>query len=201
MGIFSEIFTIASWEVRKSFSTMGRNVLPLAVVLFLCLIIATGFVARSGMHLQDGMYTLATDDPDLGSIFAKDGRFAVYVLAKGSPPPSPNAFDLVVLDGVVSEPGTERGRAALKTLSRDYSQYVASVYNREPDLFAAYPLWIDTRYVKSELDFQATQGGQYISVRQRSREPPVPEGPVVEVTPPPSTITAPAEELRQSLRQ
>jgi ABC-type Na+ efflux pump permease subunit len=201
MGLFSEIFTIASWEVRKSFTTMGRNVLPLAVLLFILLIIATGFVARSGMHLQDGMYTVGTDDPDLARIFARDGRFTVYVVEKGDLSSTGNAYDLVILDGVVSEPRTERGRGALKALGRDYSQYVASVYNREPDLFAAYPLWIDLQYVKSELDFQATQGGQYISVRQRSRAPPVPEGPVVEVTPPSGTISSPVEELRQGLRQ
>jgi ABC-type Na+ efflux pump permease subunit len=201
MGLFSEIFTIASWEVRKSFTTMGRNVLPLAVLLFILLIIATGFVARSGMHLQDGMYTVGTDDPDLARIFARDGRFTVYVVEKGDLSSTGNAYDLVILDGVVSEPRTERGRGALKALGRDYAQYVASVYNREPDLFAAYPLWIDLQYVKSELDFQATQGGQYISVRQRSRAPPVPEGPVVEVTPPSGTISSPVEELRQGLRQ
>ena len=85
--------------------------------------------------------------------------------------------------------------------SRDYSQYVASVYNREPDLFAAYPLWIDLQYVKSELDFQATQSGQYISVRQRSSAPPVPQGPVVQVTPPSPSIPYSAEDLRKNLQQ
>ena len=81
MGIFSDIFTIARWEVKKSFSTMGRNVLPLAIILFILLIIATGFVARSGMHLQDGMYLIATDDRELGNILASDGRFTVQEFA------------------------------------------------------------------------------------------------------------------------
>jgi hypothetical protein len=201
MGRFSEIFTVAAWEVRKSFSTMGRNVLPLAVLLFILLIVATGFVARSGMHLQDGMYTLGTDDRELGEILAQDGRFTVSIVGKEDLAANRYAYDLVVIDGTVSEPLTERGRAAQKALGRDYSQYVASVYNREPDLFAAYPLWIDLQNVKSELDFQATQGGQYISARQRSRAQPVPEGPVVEVTPPSGTIPSTAEELRQSLRR
>jgi len=201
MGIFSDIFTIARWEVKKSFSSMGRNVLPLAIILFILLILATGFVARSGMHLQDGMYTLATDDRDLGNILASDGRFTVFISDGGTLLSERPAFDLVIVNRTILAPLTDRGRAAFTTLSRDYDQYVASVYNREPDLFAAYPLWIDLQYVKSELDFQATQNGQYISVRQRSLAPPVPQGPVVQVTPPPSTIPYSADELRKNLQQ
>jgi ABC-type Na+ efflux pump permease subunit len=201
MGIFSDILTIARWEVKKSFSTLGVNVLPLALILFLLLVLASGFVARSGMHLQDGMYTLATDDTELGSILASDARFTVYTGERGALLSSRRAFDLVIVDRTVLAPVTERGRSAVRTLSRDYSQYVASVYTREPDLFAAYPLWIDLQYVKSELDFQATQGGQYISVRQRSQAPPIPEGPVIEVTPPSGTISFPVDELRKSLQK
>jgi ABC-type Na+ efflux pump permease subunit len=201
MGIFSEIFTIARWEVKKSFSTMGRNVLPLAVILFILLILATGFVARSGMHLQDGMYTIATDDRELGNIFASDGRFTVFTGSGSALVSERSGFDLVIVNGTVLQPITERGRAAENTLRKDYSQYVASVYSREPDLFAAYPLWIDLQYVKSELDFQATQSGQYISVRQRSSAPPVPQGPVVQVTPPSPVIPYSAEDLRRNLQQ
>ncbi|MDD1661193.1 MAG: PrsW family intramembrane metalloprotease, partial [Methanomicrobiales archaeon] len=187
--------------MKKSFSTMGRNVLPLAVILFILLVIATGFVARSGMHLQDGMYRIGTDDTELGGILASDARFTIFTGDRGTLEATRSAFDLVIVNRTVSQPLTERGRAAAKTLSRDYSQYVASVYNQEPDLFAAYPLWIDLQYVRSELDFQATQGGQYISVRQRSTEPPVPEGPVAAVTPPPAAIPFSAEELRRNLQQ
>ena len=79
MGIFSDILTIARWEVKKSFSTMGRQVLPLAVVLFILLVLSTGFVARSGMHLQDGMYTLGTDNRELAGILSGDARFTVFV--------------------------------------------------------------------------------------------------------------------------
>ena len=201
MGIFSDIFTIARWEVKKSFSTMGRNVLPIAIVLFILLILATGFVARSGMHLQDGMYTLATDDRDIGDIFSADGRFTVYLADPATILSEREAFDLVIVNRTVLAPLTDRGRSAAKTLSRDFSQYVASVYNREPDLFAAYPLWIDLQYVQSELDFQATQGGQYISVRQRSAAPPVPSQPVVQVTPPSTAIPYTADELRKNLQQ
>src|SRR5512136_1557055 len=201
MGIFSDILTIARWEVKKSFSTMGRQVLPLAVVLFILLILSTGFVARSGMHLQDGMYTLATDDRELGAILAADARFTVFIGEGAALPSQRAAFDLVVLNRTVLPPLSEKGASALKTLGRDYSQYVASVYNREPDLFAAYPLWIDLQYVRSELDFQATQQGQYISVRQRSSAPPVPEGPVVPVTPPAATLPVSADDLRRNLQQ
>jgi ABC-type Na+ efflux pump permease subunit len=201
MGIFSDICTISRWEVKKSFSTMGRNVLPLAVILFILLVLATGFVARTGMHLQDGMYTLATDDPELGNILSSDGRFTVFLVERTTLLSERTAFDLAIVNRTVLPPLTERGRAAEKTLGRDYAQYVASVYNREPDLFAAYPLWIDLQNVRSELDFQATQSGQYISVRQRSQAPPVPEGPVAQVTPPSAAIPYSADELRRNLQQ
>ncbi|MDD1667428.1 MAG: ABC transporter permease, partial [Methanomicrobiales archaeon] len=187
--------------MKKSFSTLGVNVLPIALILFLLLVLVTGFVAQSGMHLQDGIYTLGTDDGELGSILASDPRFTVYVLDRGTLLSPGQAFDVIVLDRTVRAPATDRGRSALRTLGRDHAQYVASVYSREPDLFAAYPLWIDLQYVKSELDFQATQGGQYISVRQRSQAPPVPEGPVIEVTPPSGAIASPVEELRRSIRE
>jgi len=200
MGVFSDIWTIARWEVRKSFSTMGRNVLPVAVILFILLVATTGFVARSGMHLQDGMYTIATDDRQVADLLAADGRFTVYLGEPATILPRQSAFDLVILNRTVFVPFTERGQAAAKTLSRDYAQYVASVYNQETDLFAAYPLWIDSQYVKSELDFQATQSGQYLSVRQRSLTPPVPAGPVVQVTPPAASIPS-ADALRKVLQQ
>jgi hypothetical protein len=45
------------------------------------------------------------------------------------------------------------------------------------------------------MDFLATQGGQYISVRQRPGALPVPEGPVVTVTPPPSSVPYSQEDL------
>jgi ABC-type Na+ efflux pump permease subunit len=201
MGIFSDILTIARWEVKKSLSTMGRQVLPLAVLLFILLIAATGFVARSGMHLQDGMYTLATDDRELGAVLAADARFTVLVGEPEALLSGRSGFDLVIVNRTVLPPLTERGASALKTLARDYSRYVASVYNGEADLFAAYPLWIDLQYVRSELDFQATQRGQYISVRQRPSVEPVPEGPVVQVTPPAATLPLSADELRRSLQQ
>jgi ABC-type Na+ efflux pump permease subunit len=201
MGIFSDILTIARWEVKKSFSTMGRNVLPLAIILFILLVLATGFVARSGMHLQDGMYTLATDDRELGNILSSDARFTVFLGSGETLLSEKQAFDLVIVNRTVLAPLTDRGRSAEKTLVRDYAQYVASVYNREPDLFAAYPLWIDLQYVKSELDFQATQSGSYISVRQRSTAPPVPEQPVVQVTPPSPVLPYTADELRRNLQQ
>ena len=153
------------------------------------------------MHLQDGMYLIATDDRELGNILASDGRFTVFIGDGNALISERSAFDLIIVNRTVSEPTTDRGRAAAKTLSRDYSQYVASVYSRKPDLFAAYPLWIDLQYVKSELDFQATQSGQYISVRQRSAEPPLPQGPVVQVTPPSAVIPYSADDLRKNLQQ
>ena len=176
MGIFSDIFTIARWEVKKSFSTMGRNVLPLAVILFILLILATGFVARSGMHLQDGMYLIATDDRDLGNILASDGRFTVFIGDASTLVSEISTFDLIIVNRTISQPTTDRGRAAAKTTQPGLlAGRGVGLQPRTRPLRRLSPL--DRPPVREErLDFQATQSGQYISVRQRSAEPPLPRG-------------------------
>jgi ABC-type Na+ efflux pump permease subunit len=130
-----------------------------------------------------------------------DPRFRVYSADKSTLETDRGSYDLVIAEGRVLPPLTERGRAAGKALERDYGRYVASIYNQEEDLFAAYPLWIDLQSVKSELTFDATQSGQYLSVRQRSGEPPVPEGPVEAVAPPAPDLPVPEEDLRAGLER
>jgi ABC-type Na+ efflux pump permease subunit len=198
MGALRDIATIARWEVKKSFSLMGRNVLPLAIVLFVLLIAVTGFVAQSGMHLQDGMYKVGVDDPQIASLVASDARFSVYQLDAPRLFANQDAFDIIIVQGQVYAGTSERAKAATRTLERDYTKYVNSVYNGEDDLFAAYPLWIDVQSVKSELTFLATQSGQSVSAAP-SRQAPVPVGPVVEIPTPSPTLAFTEDELRQEL--
>jgi ABC-type Na+ efflux pump permease subunit len=198
MGMLSDIRTIARWEVKKSFSMMKRDVLPIAVVLFVLLVIVTGFAAQSGMHLQDGMYRIGTEDPQIAQLIASDSRFSVYELGVPALLKNRDSFDLIIVGGVVYPQSTEKGKAALKTLERDYAKYVNGVYNREDDLFAAYPLWIDVETVKSELSFLATQSGQYVGAAP-SREAPVPEGEVRNIPTPSPTLEFSKEEIRSEL--
>ena len=128
-----------------------------------------GFAAQTGMHLQDGMYVVGVDDPQIADFLASDARFTVYSMDSPVLLKNQNAFDLIVVKGTVYSSATDKGKAAQKTLERDYSKYVNSIYNTETDLFAAYPLWIDTQSVKSELNFLATQSGQYISANPQDR--------------------------------
>ena len=151
MSTLTDIATIARWEVKKSFSTMSRDVLPLAIILFVLLVLVTGFTAQTGLHLQDGMYRVGVDDPQVAQLIAGDARFSVYQLEASTLNANRNSFDVIVIRGQASSLGTDKANAALKTLSRDYGKYVNSVYNSETDLFAAYPLWIDSESVKSEL--------------------------------------------------
>ena len=123
MGALRDIATIARWEVKKSFSLMGRNVLPVAVVLFILLVLVTGFTAQTGLHLQDGMYRVGVDDPQIAGLIASDARFSVYKLDTPSLFANRNAFDVVIIRGNASGSGTDKANAALKTLSRDYSKY------------------------------------------------------------------------------
>ena len=200
MGSLTDIATIARWEVKKSFSMLGRDVLPYAIILFVLLVLVTGFTAQTGMHLQDGMYIVGVDDPRIAGLLASDARFSVYAMDSSVLFKNQKAFDLIVVNGSVFGSATERGKAAQKTLERDYSKYVNSVYNTENDLFAAYPLWIDTRSVKSELNFLATQSGQYVSASPR-RTAPVPEGEIKTIPPPSPTLAISQDELRAGLVQ
>ncbi|MFA4877264.1 MAG: ABC transporter permease [Methanoregula sp.] len=198
MGTLSDIWTIARWEVKRSFTMMSRDVLPVAVILFVLLVVVTGFAAQSGMHLQDGIYQVGVDDPQVASLIASDTRFSVYNLDAPALLKNRGAFDLIIINGVVYPGSTEKGKAAQKTFERDYTKYKNSVYNGEEDLFAAYPLWIDVETVKSELSFLATQSGQYIQAAPGSG-PPIPEGEVRNVPTPSPTLEFSSEELRQEL--
>ncbi|MDP3395241.1 MAG: ABC transporter permease [Methanoregula sp.] len=198
MGRLTDILTIARWEVKKSFTMMSREVLPFAVILFVLLVAVTGFAAQSGMHLQDGMYEVGVDDPQIAELIASDARFSVYQTDAATLGKNRNAFDLVIINGQLYNSQTERAKAAQKTLERDYAKYVNTVYNRETDLFAAYPLWIDVQTVKSELTFLSTQSGQYVQAAP-SRKAPVPEGEISNVPTPSPALDFTKEELRQEL--
>ena len=200
MSTLIDIATIARWEVKKSFSMISRDVLPLSIILFILLMIATGFTAQTGLHLQDGIYEVGVDDPQIASLLASDARFSVYLLDAPALNANRNSFDLIVVKGVVYSSSTDKANAAQKTLERDYSKYVNSVYNTEADLFAAYPLWIDTQPVKSELTFLSTQSGQYVSAAPR-RIAPVPEGEIKIVPTPLPGLEISAEDLRRELVQ
>jgi ABC-type Na+ efflux pump permease subunit len=200
MGTLTDIATIARWEVKKSFTMLGREVLPFAIILFVLLVVVTGFAAQTGMHLQDGMYVVGVDDPQIADLLASDARFTVYSMDSPVLLKNQNAFDLIVVKGTVYSSATDKGKAAQKTLERDYSKYVNSIYNTENDLFAAYPLWIDTQSVKSELNFLATQSGQYISANP-IRTAPVPEGEIKTIPTPSPTLAISEEELRAGLVQ
>jgi ABC-type Na+ efflux pump permease subunit len=199
MGAHSSIWTIAVWEMKRSMTSMGRNVLPLAAGLLVLLVVVTGFAAQSGVHMQDGMYRIGIDDPEVFEIVAPDARFGAVVADAGTLWANRYAYDVIILQGEVYAADTEKGRAALRTLQRDYETYVSWVANAQPDLFAAYPLWIDLQYVRSEIDFLATQSGQQIGSVPDASRPPVPSGPVEVVTPPPSTVPVSEEDLREQL--
>jgi ABC-type Na+ efflux pump permease subunit len=200
MSTLTDIFTIARWEIKKSFTLMSRDTLPLAVILFVLLVLVTGFTAQTGLHLQDGIYSVGVDDPEVAQLIAGDARFSVYHLDAPTLVANRNAFDVIVVRGQVSGSGTDKANAALKSLSRDYGKYVNSIYNTEHDLFAAYPLWIESESVKSELSFLATQSGQYVSATPR-RIAPVPEQPVQNIPTPSPTLSLSKDDLRAQLVQ
>ena len=201
MGFISSIMTISRWEIKRSLTTMSRNVLPMALGLFVLLVLVSGYAAESGVHLQDGIYRLGTDEPAYAAIVADDSRFLVDLVERNALSASRGVYDVMIIDGRVVARSTDRGRAAAKALERDYTKYAASVYTREEDLFAAYPLWIDQQYVVSELSFQATESGQRIGTAATRDVDPLPDGPVEEVPVPVPTIAFSREELRAELER
>ena len=198
MSAGRDIATIARWEIKRSFSMMSRDVLPIAVILFVLLVIVTGFTAQSGLHIQDGMYRIGVDDPKVAAIFSSDARFTVYESDTLSLVADSEAYDLVILKGVAYPSPTDKGKSAQKTLERDYSKYRNSIYNGESDLFAAYPLWIDAQTVKSELNFSAPQNGQFVPAPPGPGTP-VPQGSIENVPTPSPTLGFSEEEIRQGL--
>jgi hypothetical protein len=84
---------------------------------YILLMIATGFVARSGMHLQDGMYEIGVDDTTIAGLLSGDSRFSVYTLDSATLSKNRDAFDLAVIRGQVLGTRSEKSRSALRTLN------------------------------------------------------------------------------------
>ncbi|WP_341275784.1 ABC transporter permease [Methanoeremita antiquus] len=197
-GSIHLIKTIAKWEIKRFTGTMSKEALPVIVALFIALIIATGFSQQSGIHLQDDIYTIGTDSEEVLSIIAGDNRFSAYKIPDGYVP-SEGTFDLLVLQDIVYSLPDDRSQAALGAFEKDYSRYQIYVYNREEDLYAAYPLWIEEQFVISDIDFIATQSGQRAFAPPNPRIKPYPDNDYPTLEYPSGDIDISAEELRKQL--
>jgi len=173
----------------------------MTAVLLVALLLASGLTAESGIHLQDGIYTVGTDDASAAAILAGDPRFLVALTDSTMLALNSGAYDLVITDDRARGARTEKGRAALSAFAVAYRNYRNGVYTGEEDLFAAYPLWIDTVEVTSSLDFTATDNGQLISPRSQDETDVRPSGPVEDLPTPSATLAVSAEELRQDLAE
>lgn len=201
MTIWARILTFARWETKKSLVVPGKKILPHAVLLLILLGGATLISAESGLHLQDSMYSAGTDDPVLAGIVSSDNRFRVMVLDRTVLTRYQASFDLVIIDGQVFAADTGRGAAATDALIQVYDRYRNAVYSREPDIFAAYPLLVETDSVKSELDFSAPGPGAQAASPVRLRGPPLPSGPVPSIAPPDPAPAISSEEFRAGMIQ
>ena len=203
MEMLHQLLTLSRWEIRRFFGTMSRDLVPLAVILLILLILVSGYAAKSGMHLQDGLYQIGIDSPVYLDIVGTDPRYVTYDTStlSGVPPRSAGVDVKIDTGTIIRAPG-EKGRAAQKSLERDYQAYSDRIYREQDDLFAAYPIWIENDYVTSEIDFLATQSGQQLVMPGKATaEAPEPELPVVQVNPPASQIPRDTEQLRISLSE
>jgi len=178
---------------------MSRDVLPMTAVLLVALLLASGLTAESGIRLQDGIYTVGTDDPAAAALLSGDPAFSVFLTDHAVLAQRPGAYDLVISGGRARAARTEKGAAALSAFAVTYRNYRAGIYTGEEDLFAAYPLWIETVEVTSSLDFTATESGQIIAPKPQEGSHVRPSGPVEDLPTPSSTLAVSAEELRHDL--
>ena len=77
----------------------GTDVLPLAAVLFILLVTGDRVHRQTGLHLQDGMYRVGVDDPQITGLIASDARFTVYQLDDQTLNANKNSFDVIVVRG------------------------------------------------------------------------------------------------------
>jgi ABC-type Na+ efflux pump permease subunit len=195
----AQVLTFAHWETKKSLVLPGKTILPLAILLLILLGVATLYSARTGLHLQDGMYSAGTDDPEIASIIAGDARFRVTLYSEMDPARFAGVYDVVIADGRIYAPDSGRGAAAVAALERVHEQYRNSVYIREDDIFAAYPLLVRTETVRSELDFSMARTGMQVVSPIRSSRAPVPAGPVTFIPPPNPGAGVSAETFRSGI--
>ena len=202
MEALSQLLTIARWEIKRFQGTMSRDLLPVAIVLLVLLVGVSGFTAQQGIHLQDGIYRIGVDSQIYLDIIGGDPRYVVYALPSDVVNIRSLGLDLSIRAGSLLRANGDKGAAAQKSFERDYQAYQDYVYRQQTDLFAAYPLWVDSEYVVSELDFLATQTGQQLAApRQASATPPVPDEPEVDVIPPSGIVPADMEILRLQLEE
>ncbi len=201
MQMLHQLVTLSYWEVRRFFTTMSRDLLPISVILVILLVLVSGFAAQHGMHLQDGMYRIGIDSPTYLDIIGGDPRYTVHdTSGYYGVPPQNTGVDLKIQTGTILRSPGEKGRAAQKSFERDYQAYTNRIYQQQDDLFAAYPLWIQNEYVPSELNFLATQSGQQVGIPgQAQDEAPEPDLPVEDVAPPVSSVPVDSEDLRMTL--
>ncbi len=197
-GYIRQILVMARWELLRTFSTMGRGILPAAIILFILLVAVSGLTAQSGLHIQDGMYQLGTDNAEAGEMIAGDPRFIVYLDSRPSLLNTRQSYDIIILGSEVYVQDTEKGRAALTSLEQVFEGYSAFINVQEPDLYAAYPLWINRIYERSTIDFSATQSGQRVSPVPQ-RESPAPTGPVIPVATPEVSVPYEPDQLRAEI--
>ncbi|MDD1724842.1 MAG: PrsW family intramembrane metalloprotease [Methanospirillum sp.] len=202
MESLHQLLTIAIWEIKRFQGSMTRDLLPIAAILFILLILVSGFTAQQGIHLQDGIYRIGVDSQKYFNIIGGDMRYQVYAL----PPDIQNirtlGLDLAIRTESLLRTNDDKGSAAQKSFERDYQAYLDTLYRHQNDLYAAYPLWIDTESVVSELDFLATQSGrQLASPYQASNTLPVPENPEKDIVAPSGVDSYNMDDLRLQLEQ
>ena len=201
MNSIYQLLILSRWEIKRLFSSMSRDILPLSIILFICLIGTSNYISHTGLHLQDNLYTIGFSSADYTEPVISDNRFIPYDISGtlAALSPASAGLDIGVQDGVVIRAPGEKAKAAQKAVEQDYQRYVNSVYRQQTDIFAAYPLWINTQYITSQINFLSIQSGSQYRPFEASDEPPVPEGVAPYIEPPNSNVGRNAQLLKMKL--
>ena len=202
MEAFRQLLILSAWEIRRFAGNMSKDLFLAAFVLIILLVGVTGFSAQNGIHLNDGIYRIGIDNKVYLDIIGNDPRFLVYSLPSEISDIRALGLDLTIKDGSLMRTNGDKGSAAQISFERDYQTYLDNIYRQQTDLFASYPVWVDSEYVVSELDFLATQNGRSIAAPYLvSQTPPEPEQPVLGITYPTNLVPSDSESLRLQLEK
>ena len=157
---FRNILVIAKWEIKRSKPKFGLNVTILTLLLFISFI-TLFLLSVSSPSTGQALYSVGISGEDriIKSVLEYDGRFRLVNTEDGGKLLERGELDLLV----VSDEGTriiytdsKRSLAALDALSqalRLYKTLTIFVVDEE-HINYAFPLWIQTHYLKRSEEFQ-----------------------------------------------
>ena len=127
---------------------MSKDDLPMTAVLLVALLLASGLTAESGIRLQDGIYTVGTDDPAAAALLSGDPAFSVFLTGHAVLAQRPGAYDLVISGGRALGSPDREGCGGALCIRRRVPELPCRDQTGAAHLFTAYPVRGSRRYTR-----------------------------------------------------